>query len=98
MSSKNKNYKTLVEGYGGGSAFSIYGSLLNNSNRTILQGDNCWCMQADHSTCGCKKLGPTPDLPKTGSCYNQQCCADCNLNLTGQCSQSSGTSTLAGVN
>ena len=96
MSSKNNNYKTLIEGYGGGSAFSIYGSMLNNSCRTVLKGDDCWCKQADHSRCGCS--GPTPQLKKGGQCYNQLCCADCDLNMTGLCSQSSGQSGVAGVN
>lgn len=97
MSSRN-NYKTLIEGYGGGSAFSIYGGLLNNSCRTILKGYDCWCRQADHSRCGCDTLGPTPKLNKDGQCYNQLCCADCDLNRTGLCPQGSGQNGVAGVN
>ena len=78
----NRNYPTLTEGYGGG--FSIYGSLLNNSQRTKLKDYDCWCVDSRSR--------------QGGECKNQLDCQSCDLDKTGLCPQSSGVDTVPGVN
>lgn len=80
---KNSDYKKIREGYG--SAFSIYGALLNNSGRRNLSNDQCWCNDADKH------------LPPNNRCHPQMKCNDCDLNKTGWCPQDSGSDPLPGV-
>ena len=64
---KKGSYTSLQEGYAGGSAMSIYGSL-KGLTRHFDKNVECWCTQASN---------PKVKLPKEGAFYPMQLCASC---------------------
>lgn len=64
---KKGTYNSLREGYAGGSAMSIYGSL-KGLTRHFDKNVECWCVQPSN---------PKVKLPPGGTFYPMQLCSSC---------------------
>lgn len=64
---KKGGYTSLKEGYTGGSAMSIYGSL-KGLTRHFDKNVECWCTKA---------ANPKIKLPAEGAFYPMQLCSSC---------------------
>ena len=62
---------------------SLSGAVWGGEYRRYTPADQCFCKD--------------PVFLPTGQCAPEQNCSDCDLNLSGQCSQSAGEPTVAGV-